>query len=196
MFKKNKYIVIRKAIPKALAEFVMEELFMRKNVLLAMRKHRLIAPLDKTHGILEGDTQVPGAYGVYADMACEVLLVKLIPLIERKIKMKLIPTYSYARIYEEGQELKKHVDRLACEISGTLALGGETWPIFLANKKITLKPGDLLIYRGCEVEHWREPLKKGFCAQTFFHYNQEGFATAEKEKFDGRPSIGIPKLDL
>ena len=195
MFKKNKYIVIRKAIPKTLAEFVMEELFMRKNVLEAMQKNRLISPLDKTYGMLEGDTQVPGSYSVYADMACETLLVKVMPLIERKIKMKLIPTYSYARIYFEGNELKKHTDRFACEISGTLALGGETWPIFIGGKKINLKQGDLLIYKGCEVEHWREPLKKGFCVQTFFHYNQEGFATGEQQRFDGRASLGIPQLD-
>lgn len=196
MFKKKKYIVIKKAIPKALAEFVMEELFMRKHVLSIMQNNKLISPLDKSYGILEGDDQVPGAYGVYADMACETLLIKVMPLIERKTKMKLTPTYSYARIYEQGNELKKHIDRFACEISGTLALGGEAWPIFLGGKKINLKPGDLLIYKGCEVEHWREPLKKGFCAQTFFHYNQISNTRSEQEKFDNRPSIGIPKLDL
>jgi hypothetical protein len=35
----------------------------------------------------------------------------------------MLPTYSYARIYANGDELKKHRDRPACEVSVTLHLG-------------------------------------------------------------------------
>jgi hypothetical protein len=194
MFKKNKYQLFKKAISKQLAEFIMEQLFLKKQVFYTMRNNGLISPLDQSWGTIE-DTQVEGAYAVYGDIACETLLIKLMPLIERKIKCKLIPTYSYARIYEKGNELKKHIDRFSCEISGTLFLGGDEWPIFIKNKKINLKQGDLLIYKGCELEHWREPFKKNTCVQTFFHYNEAGFPNAEVNKFDQRLSLGIPKLD-
>lgn len=50
---------------------------------------------------------------------------------EEATKIKLIETYSYARIYKKGDILHRHKDRASCEISTTLNLGGPQWPIFL-----------------------------------------------------------------
>jgi hypothetical protein len=61
----------------------------------------------------------------------KTLLLKVKPVMEEKTKLNLIENYSYARIYQKGNELKKHKDRFSCEISTTLNLGGDTWPIFL-----------------------------------------------------------------
>ena len=55
--------------------------------------------------------------------------------------------------------------------------------------KINLKPGDMLIYDGCELEHWREPFKGKVCAQVFLHYN---INCNKSNKFDGRPMLGLP----
>jgi hypothetical protein len=38
---------------------------------------------------------------------------------EKHTKLKLIPTYSYARIYKKGDVLHRHKDRFSCEISTT-----------------------------------------------------------------------------
>ena len=34
-------------------------------------------------------------------------------------------------LYKQGDELKRHKDRPSCEISTTLNLGGDPWPIFI-----------------------------------------------------------------
>ena len=106
----------------------------------------------------------------------ETLLLKCQSAMEKATKTKLIPMYSYTRIYKNGDELKRHKDRPSCEISTTLNLGGDPWPIYLSptenvgfpdgrnittesnakGKKINLKPGDMLVYSGCVLEHWRE----------------------------------------
>ena len=81
--------------------------------------------------------------------------------------------------------LKRHKDRFSCEISTTMNLGGDDWPIYLEPSwkkgvttssnakgvKVDLKPGDMLVYSGCELEHWREKFKGKECVQVFLHYN-------------------------
>ena len=57
--------------------------------------------------------------------------MKVLPVMKEKTGMDLIPTYSYARVYQHGAELKRHKDRPSCEISTTLNLGGDPWPIFI-----------------------------------------------------------------
>jgi hypothetical protein len=116
---------------------------------------------------------------------------------EKNTGLKLVETYSYARIYQKGNILHRHKDRPSCEISTTINLGGDPWPIYLepsgkTNKKgikVDLSLGDMLVYRGCELEHWREPFTKNYCVQVFLHYNR---ATKKAIKFDDRPHLGLP----
>jgi len=127
-------------------------------------------------------------------------LEKVKHILEKESGVKLTETYSYARIYKKGDELKRHKDRYSCEISTTMNLGGDDWPIFLEpsgeeGKKgveVNLKPGDMLMYCGCELEHWREPFKGKDCGQVFLHYNDASGKDAESNKYDGRPMIGLP----
>ena len=119
----------------------------------------------------------------------------------RKVtNLKLTPNYSYARIYKKGDVLERHKDRFSCEISTTLNLGGDLWPIYLEpsgekNKKgikIILNPGDMLIYKGNELEHWREPFEGENCAQVFLHYNNLKTKGSEENIYDKRPHLGLP----
>lgn len=50
----------------------------------------------------------------------------------------------------------------------------------------------MLIYKGCELEHWREPFQGYDCGQVFMHYNDEDGPFADKNKWDGRPMLGLP----
>ena len=95
------------------------------------------------------DGQVPNTYSCYGDTAMETLLLRVKPVMEDLTKLKLTETYSYARIYKNGDILKKHKDRPSCEISTTMNLGGDEWPIFIEpNKNVGVvdekgyKPGD------------------------------------------------------
>ena len=49
-----------------------------------------------------------------------------------------------------------------------------------------------MIYKGFDIEHWREPFEGNFCSQVFLHYNDINSNYKEKYKFDQRPFIGLP----
>jgi len=192
-FKKNKYQIIRQAIPKDLANFVMNYFLLQQDAVSYMLKNNIINKHNPLIGNWE-DEQVPNAYAKYADWVMETLLQYVRPIMKQKTKLDLIPTYSYARIYKKGNILKKHKDRPSCEISTTLNLGGNHWSIYLEGIKVDLQQGDMLIYSGCELEHWREPFTGDFCVQVFLHYNHANGKFGNNNLFDKRPMLGIPKM--
>ena len=57
--------------------------------------------------------------------------------------------------------------------------------------KVDLKPGDMLVYKGMELEHWREAFEGDNCIQVFLHYNQVS-KKADINRFDTRPHLGLP----
>jgi len=191
-FKKNKYQVIKSAISKELADFCYQYFLNKREVARHMFDERFISQFTEYFGVWN-DEQIPETYSHYADIVMETLLQKVKPIMEKESGLNLIETYSYARIYKKGDELIRHKDRYSCEISTTMNLGGDDWPIFLEpDIKVNLSQGDMLIYRGCDLEHWREPFEGEDCAQVFLHYNDASSKDAEQNKFDGRPFIGLP----
>jgi len=191
-FKKNKYQVIKNAISKELADFCYQYFLNKRMVARHLFDEKYISQFTEYFGIWN-DPQIPETYSHYADIVMETLLQKVKPIMEKEAGVKLIETYSYARIYKKGDELKRHKDRPSCEISTTMNLGGNPWPIYLEpDIKLTLESGDMLMYRGCELEHWREPFEGEDCGQVFLHYNDASGKYAKQHKFDGRPMIGLP----
>ena len=212
-FKKNKYTVIRQAISKDLAAFVANYFCMQKQVYDTCRAARYFSPFENILGYYEEPNgQIPNTYSAYGNIAMETLLLKCQPDMEKATGLKLYPAYTYARIYKKGDELKRHKDRFSCEISTTMNLGGDDWPIYLEPNselggviegfgyvskntkgvRVDLKPGDMLVYRGCELEHWREKFKGKECVQVFLHYNNRKTPGAKDNMFDKRPHLGLP----
>jgi len=200
-FKKNKYIIIRKAISKDLAFFVANYFIMQKQVYDTCRQQRYFSPFENIIGNYEDETgQIPHTYSQYANMAMETLMLKCQPIMEKTTGLKLNPAYTYARIYKNGDVLKRHKDRFSCEISTTMNLAGDPWALYLEPSgkegmkgiKVDLKPGDMLVYCGCEVEHWREKFKGEECVQVFLHYNNRKTPGAQENIFDKRLHLGLP----
>ena len=198
-FKKNKYSVLKKAVSKEIADFAYSYFLNKRKVAKFLFDQKFISPYTEYWGRWN-DPQAPNTYAQDADVVMETLLQKVKPVMEKHIGMKLSETYSYARIYKKGDVLARHIDRYSCEVSTTLNLGGDEWPIYLdptgkrgqAGVKIDLGPGDMLIYSGCDLEHWREEFTGKDCGQVFLHYNRKGSKTAKENEFDGRPFIGLP----
>ena len=187
------YKVIKNAISKELAEFCYEYLRLKSRAVAIMYNRKEFTKRNVYLGYFN-DPQVPGCYSMYADPVMETLLRK-------------------------GNELKRHKDRDSCEISTTLHLGGDPWPIYVEPDhtkgrntpngymseqtkgiQIDLEPGDMLIYYGRELEHWREPFEKDKCAQVFLHYNDLNGVLKDNNLFDGRLELGLQsvrkKLDV
>ena len=197
-FEKDKYQVIKGAISKELADFCYQYFLNKRAVSEHLFKEKYISQFTEYFGVWN-DQQVPETYSHYADIVMETLLQKVKPIMEKESGVKLIETYSYARIYKKSDELKRHKDRYSCEISTTMHLGGDDWSIFLEPSgekgkdgvEVKLETGDMLMYRGCELEHWREPFKGENCGQVFLHYNDASVKNAEKNKFDTKPLLGL-----
>ena len=217
-FKEAKYLIIKNAISKDMALLGLNYLIIKKQVLQTLKNNRIISPYEETLFGTLGDSQIPikETYCCYSDLLMETFLIKLLPLMCEKTKLDLVPMYSYTRLYTYGSILKRHKDRASCAISTTLNLGGDKWPIYLdptgqsniipgagehieeskrliknPNKgiRVDLNPGDMLIYKGCELEHWREPFTGEECGQVFLHYNEK---SKTKNVFDGRVHVGYP----
>tara|TARA_Y100000592_G_scaffold68353_1_gene106252 strand:+ start:201 stop:848 length:648 start_codon:yes stop_codon:yes gene_type:complete len=212
-FQTKKYQVIKNVISYELANFIYNYFLLKRDAVRYMYENNI----HSQNSILGtwSDQQIPNTYSCYGDFVMETLIMKVLPVMKKETGLDLIPTYTYARAYKKGDELKRHKDRPSCEISTTVNLGGDPWPIFIdgtgtdnvideyknihkpnapAGSKVVLEVGDMLIYRGCELEHWREPFEGDSCGQVFLHYNDVNGPYGTQCLFDGRPKLGVPKL--
>ena len=158
-FEENQYVVFEGALDKVKCEQLTQHMF---------DLHQ--------QGKLTKDDQCPQSDAIYGAPLFDNLLAEFAKPIGNHVGRELIPTYTYARIYRPGEILKKHKDRPSCEISATLTLGYDAqfnWPIYFDKNKeivVTLEPGDLAVYKGCEIVHWRRPFKGNWHVQLFLHY--------------------------
>ena len=213
LFKEHKYLVIRNAISVELANFAFNYFLMKRDATEWMHKNNYVSEYTPGFGTWK-DKQVPNTFSCYGDTFMETLMMKVLPVMKKHTDLDVIPTYSYTRAYKKGDVLKRHKDRPSCEISTTLHLGGNPWSIYIdptgsnnvidehkgihkpnAPKgiKVDLNVGDMLVYSGCELEHWREAFEGDVCVQTFLHYNNIDGQFARNNTFDKRPMLGIPK---
>ena len=216
MFKK--YYIVPKALSYELANFGLNYFLMKREAVSWMLKNRQPYWFPKATWLLGNfiDKQLPNTYSVYGDFFMDTLLMKMLPIVQKYTKLALVPCYTWARVYKKGDELVRHKDRISCEVSCTLNLGGDPWPIFIEpsgksgvaktinlhtiktkkkppkGKSISLSVGDMMIYAGSYMEHWREPFKGNMCAQVSLHYVDADGRFAKSCSFDKRPMLGIP----
>jgi hypothetical protein len=182
-FKEKGYCVVKSAIDADLRDFVTQ-----------------YALFDEMRNFEADEQQVVGAHSKYADPAMETLLLKLLPLMEKHTGLELLPTYSFYRVYRPGDELVPHKDRPSCEISCTMCFNYSyddySWPIVMEGTGVAQQPGDLVIYRGCDLSHWREKFdiadQAAWHVQGFFHYVDKNGPFPEYQ-FDQRESLGLLK---
>ena len=197
MFKENKYVGVKEMLTSDVVDIASRYALINE-----------LTQFSKESSDLHDAAQVPNAHSKYADPLMESILQYIQPSMEYATGLKLFPTYSYFRVYRPGQDLKPHIDRPACEISTTISFrrnymqsDQEIWPIWVTSKDgrkaFHLDEGDALIYRGCEIEHWREMFEApegSYHIQGFFHFVDANGPNAN-EKLDGRLFIGQPKID-
>jgi len=124
-----------------------------------------------------GDKQIPNALALIDhDLFLETLHEQIWPKLEYILGEELLPTYSYSRLYNNGDVLEKHKDRPACEISITVQIGRShnyAWPIYAGPYRYDLAEGDGVVYKGCDIEHWRNVCdgpNDYYSGQIFFHF--------------------------
>lgn len=156
-------------------------------------------------GKLIQDAQCPKSWSVYGDPILDGILKNLAEPLSKQLGISLLPTYTYCRLYQPGEVLKRHIDRESCEISGTLTLGydpeSEIWPIFFsatpedtAGIPISIDVGDLVMYRGNKLTHWRPEYIGRWQVQVFFHFVDANGPNKDWAN-DKRPSLGVSKTE-
>jgi hypothetical protein len=181
-FDEKKYLIVR-------------NFFSLKDTERMARRMKLLA--DKN--LLTVDDQCALSYSVYSDPIHAEMQEMYRYKLQSILDLEVFPTYTYSRIYMPKEVLEKHKDRPSCEISITSTLEYDTfddkpWELFIENSEaLLLYPGDALIYKGCEAEHWREKFIGVFQSQVFMHYvNKNG--KYHEYKYDFRPSLGSSVL--
>jgi hypothetical protein len=208
-FEEHGWVKIDNYIDKNMANLLYHHVQLETKRLAWFEEQNLEAD-ENVHGTFS-DSQAPGDFSKYGDPIFDALLSLGTEKMCELTNKDLIPTYSYHRLYTQGTELKRHKDRPSCEISTTLCLGYDAsnvdakkypdwdWPMFVGPKSgetgtegmpVHMKPGDMIIYRGDVVEHWREPLWGNNHAQVFLHYNEKD--GQYHIPYDGRPMLGLP----
>ena len=116
------------------------------------------------------ENQVNGSLARYNVPMYKELHYVVRKAIEKELGMDLLPTYFYDRFYYVGQQLYRHSDRASCEVSVTLQISTNSsnpWPIWFerpdgTDAYVLMKNGDAAVYKGCEREHWRDPLQSKY----------------------------------
>lgn len=191
-FKDNKYAVVRDVLSKETVSLLQFQSKMLEDVMCY--NHNTLPNLFAL-----SDPQSPNSFSYYGSLFTESLLLLLKPVMEEQLGIELLPTYSYMRIYYKDSILAKHTDRPSCEYSATLCIqcnNDAPWPIsFHSNDKdieLVLNAGDMCIYKGDELPHWRDACIYDNHIQVFLHYVDKNGSFSEF-KYDKRPMLGIKK---
>jgi hypothetical protein len=120
-----------------------------------------------------GDRQNPDRHSWYADPVGRYLQTRLAAAIGSVTGSPARPAFTFFFGYPTGSRLEPHTDRRQAQLSVTLQLDHEPattgrtgWPLrfrFPDGRRAAadLAPGDMVVYRGREVEHSRDRLTDG-----------------------------------
>jgi hypothetical protein len=182
--------------------------------------NQLKADVERAGGALDRMTRpsnllrrdAPELYGYhYPPMLA--LLWGLTPTVAGLTGRDLLPTYSYFRLYREGDICRVHSDRYSCEHSMSLTLDysdGVPWPLEIAtapsepsarveedfgsegHRSVVMRPGDALLYDGVHRRHGRvAPNPNAWSAHLFLHWVERGGPYAE-HAFDRNAETARP----
>lgn len=188
----DKYSVIRNALQDDLIKFLQVQSQMLENIMCY--ENNTLPTLFSFNDRLV----VQNSFSYYSSSFTESLLVMLQPLIEDQLKIKLLPSYSYMRIYYKNAVLKKHLDKDSCEYSATICIKCDPdnpWDIYFENTdlsftRIALNEGDMAIYKGNEIKHWRTLCPYDKHMQIMLHYVDKN-GPYSNLKYNQRTMLGL-----
>ena len=199
-FNENSYVVIKEVVDKTTVNlfysYTMKKI--NRNFYKLKNNPELYST---TYDMTFGDKDSGfNSLNFYGDEFCETILEALLNKMEEFTGLELLPEYGFLRLYQKNDILPYHNDRPSCEISTTLCVGykGEqAWPIWLENKNkdkipVNLEPGDMLVYKGCDLFHWRDKYEGENHLQAFLHYNDKN--GPHGLIYDGRETLGTPAI--
>jgi hypothetical protein len=195
-FQKNGYFVVKNALHPQTLELLKTEFNMLRKCDMVCKGY------DENTRYITADDQVKNSFWWYGAYCFESTMLILQNQIEEIIGKELYPCYTYARIMYKGAEMLKHKDRPSCQYSATICIDQDIeneYPLFIENyagevSSIILQPGDMIVYNGTELSHWREEYQGNGHMQAFIHYVDRNGPYADY-KFDKRKTLGLPSIN-
>ena len=201
-FDQEKYVVIREFLSLEMCNILYRYCLMRTEAIKYKKEKSPECYNKKWDGEFSDET-LDQAFASYGDPMGDSLLELSLKDIEFFTGKRLLPNYSYWQLYMPDGELVKHTDRPSCELSTTICLGYDfsnlagnyVWPINFKKYQseeevsIVLNPGDMIVYQGCNLIHWRDKFLGVNQAQMFLHYSDAD--GPYKKIFDDRDLLGV-----
>ena len=154
---------------------------------LALQAH-VKSLVDKNYFGPIGDGQVDRRMAIHNEAVTASLHHRLAKLVSFITGEELQASYAYLGCYLDGAVLERHIDRAQCQYNLSIVFdmcdekgdAVDPWPIYLQVKNkplaVNLNVGSGLLYRGTEIEHWRDKLPAGHRAIVcFYHFVSPNF---------------------
>jgi Sulfotransferase family len=134
-----------------------------------------------------GDAQVAQRHGWHNEPVARYFHHQLTGFVGRVAGEPVRPSYCYVSAYRGGEaSLRPHVDRKQCVFTVSLwirdraSAGPEPWPLWFHAPagivSVTQSAADAVLFRGCELPHWRDPPPPGGASTILiFHYVPRDF---------------------
>ncbi len=136
---------------------------------------------------LPGDEQVRLRHGYHNESVSRYFHHQLAGFVSLVAGEPVKPTYAYVSAYKQGAVLRPHVDRKQCVFTLSLWVdysahlsSPEPWPLWFQTNEgkvaVTQRSGDAVLFRGCELPHWRDrPPADSASTTLLFHYVPRDF---------------------
>lgn len=199
-FFKDKLQIIEGALDPKMCRLLSEEFRLIRNIALATNKlnPEYRHPQSTSDNFPFADEMVNNSFAWYSPVCFEALSVTVMKdIVEEIVGDAVLPTYSYARIYSNGSEMKRHTDRTSSEFSVSCCLEVDDevqWPLgFELDSgeilEVFQKPGDVVIYDGSKLPHWRNTFSGKEHINAFMFYVMADGDRSEL-KYDTRSYLG------
>lgn len=152
-------------------------------------------------GRLLGSDEDPSTQIFYAPLALEALFPRVSAAVSDAIGEEVLPAFSFLWLYKRQAGIHRHVDRDSAEIVASITIASDSpngWPIGFcpaggSDFYIQSERGDLVIFEGHSVHHWREPLNADWHLQAIFNFVRAK-GSYSKFRFDGREHLGLDPI--
>lgn len=128
------------------------------------------------------DNQTSERVGLHNLALFATIHPQLTSLIQQVIHEPIKASYCYAVTYNKGATLPRHTDRPQCEWNASIVFSINSirpWPIYLdvngKEVKVEAQIGEIVVYRGTKIPHWREELQANYATVSFFHFVRQSF---------------------
>lgn len=189
-FNKDGYYILNNAVSKDVCEVAAREFEMARD----------LAKSTDNDLYAFNDDMVDKSFSWYSPLIFESLSDTIIKRkVEEIVGESVYPTYTYARIYYNGAEMKYHTDRSSSEFSVSLCVKVDPkypWHLQMKTKDgntmiVDQEPGDAVMYYGNDMPHWRDIYSGTEQINAFFFFVRAN-GPRSILRYDTRPMLGMP----